>query len=134
MDEDLDFLDVELEVIMRLRATLAADWPAVGVGTVTPNALEGADFVRVTVTGGTDDDVTDWANVDLEAFSTDRGRARDLAEACRKAMKAAAHKDPSGDNRLLDTVDTVQRPTWRDYGNPRVQRFTMVFTVSSRRQ
>lgn len=133
-DDELDFLDIELEVILRLRDTLAAGWGELWVGNTTPGDLEGRDAVRVTVTGGTDDEVTDWANVDLECFTPDRGRTRDLAEACRKAMRAMAATDPSGNNRLLDTVDTVQRPVWRDYGNSRVQRYTAVYAVASRRQ
>ena len=128
------FLDVELEVIERLRAGLATDWPTATVGTVTPNDLEGRDFVRVMVTGGSDDGLNDWASVDVEAFGPDRGRARDLAEACRGIMHSMAGIDPTGDDHLVDTVATTSRSVWVDYGNPRVQRIAAVYAVTSRIQ
>jgi len=120
------FADVESLLVTYLET-------ATGKRVVTelPTLLEAAmPIYRVTGIGGTDDTVTDRARVNVESFAALRADAYDMAEIARQAMRSAAHTLLSG--WLIDTVETLSRPTWIDYANDHVQRFIATYEVTSR--
>jgi len=120
------FADIEALVVGYLENTT-------GTRTVTtlPTLLEaGMPIYRVTVVGGVDDTITDRVRLTVESFAATRAASYDLAETGRQALHTMAHTLVSG--WLIDTVETVARPTWIDYANDHVQRFIAMYEVSSR--
>jgi hypothetical protein len=108
-----------------------------GVRAVTelPNLLEAAlPITRVTCIGGVDDKITDTARITVESFAALRPDARDQAETARAWMLDLAHVQvATGTDRwVIDTVETLARPTWADYANDRVHRFIATYELTSR--
>lgn len=125
IDDGLRWPDIEGLVIAHLTGT--ADW----VSTDAPAAIEGRTGLRVTgVPSGSDDGVSDFALVDVEAFAPTREAAADLASETRVRILALAGRAIAG--RLVDTVTTIMRPAWLDYRNPAVQRFAASYQLVTR--
>lgn len=109
---------------------------SIRTGTALPEKLEEAlPICRVTGIGGTDDRITDRVRVTVESFAALRTDAHDQAEAARMLMLALAHtqlRDAGGSGWVIDTVETLSRPTWIDYANDHVQRFIATYELTSR--
>ena len=132
MSDGLSWPDVEALV----RAWLLEALPSgVRVSTATPDTLEGVKVVKIAVSTGTDDGVSDRALLDVQTFAPKRHEARDLAEQCRDALLALGGRDGSDDGtELVDHVTTSLRPSWVDYKNPHTHRFVASYWVTTRAQ
>lgn len=121
-----DFPDIEAALCRYL-----TDATGVTASTDTPGDLElRGQFVRVLRGTGADDEITDEAAIDLEAFAPGRGEAHDLAEHLRTRMREAQGKRVGGV--LFDSVSTSVGPRWVDYRNPAVHRFIATYSVAFR--
>ncbi|MEV7959302.1 hypothetical protein ACIO6T_41410 [Streptomyces sp. NPDC087532] len=121
--------DTELAVITGLRPHL----PGVRVTDELPDQLEKfLPLVQVRVVGGGDDEVTDTATVDVQAFASTRARMWELAEQARTAMHALAATHVPGQAAVIDTVTTAARPAEVPYGNPALRRAVATYTVATR--
>ena len=113
----MDWPDIEALVVQRLSALVLPVMDPTGtrglsVGVLTDVLEPGSTwFVRVSIVGGGDDGFTERVVLDVEAFAPTRAGAMDLAAAARRATLAlAGTAEPDGTG-LVDTVETVQRPT-----------------------
>lgn len=79
--------------------------------------------------GGEDDSITDSTSLDVSAFAPTYAAARSLAEQARLALAQVAGRWSP----LIDHVETVTRPTRRDYENPGVERIVATYRVTARR-
>jgi hypothetical protein len=109
-------------------ACLAAGLPAQGFdgvpcGTRVPDPRPAA-FVRVLRTGGPPDtEVTDLAQLTIEAWSDDEGNAQDIAQVCRALLRAAVgskvngatvcgYEEMNGPQNLPDPTSAMSRYTF----------------------
>ena len=101
-----------------------------------PADLSGPEPVVVVLdVAGSDDGLTDEALYDVQVFHPNRDVAWDTSETIRQQLRKLAGHDPSaGGNELVDTVDTVSRPTRRSYGNPDVNRYVATYRIRARLQ
>ncbi|MFE7624626.1 hypothetical protein [Streptomyces sp. NPDC057509] len=122
--------DIELAVITGLRARL----PGVRVADELPDRLEEhLPLVWVQVAGGGDDQVTDTATVDVQAFAATRAATWALAGQARTAMHALTATHVPTQAAVIDDVATVQRPALVPYGNPAaLRRAVATYTVATR--
>ncbi|MFG3140760.1 hypothetical protein ACGFZA_31715 [Streptomyces sp. NPDC048211] len=121
--------DIELAVMSGIGPLL----PGVRVTDELPDKLEAhVPLVWVQVAGGGDDQVTDTATVDVQAFGATRAATWDLAEQTRKAMHALAATHVPGQAAVIDDVTTAERPVLIPYGNPAVRRAVATYAVSTR--
>lgn len=79
--------------------------------------------------GGADDDITDSASFDVSSFAPTYDVARANASRARQAVRAIGGTGTP----LLDSGETVTRPTRRDYENPDVERIIGTYRVTARR-
>lgn len=121
--------DIELAVMTGLRPLL----PGVRVVDELPDRLETRiPLVSVRVVGGGDDQVTDTATVDVEAFAATRAAMWALAEQTRAAMHALAATHNPGQKVVIDDVTTAARPAEVPYGNPALRRAIASYAVATR--
>lgn len=115
--------------LVALFTPLVAD--AGHIGTATPADL-GAKlpFLRIGRFGGPRDRVTDFGDIDLDAFARTRAEAVQLLE---DALQLVTETRTAG-GALLDDVGVRQGPTERPWANTNVRRFGATFGVESRRQ
>lgn len=98
----------------------------------TPSDLQTRlPWIRVRRVGGSDDGVTDTAQVDVEVFHSSRAKAYALASAVRERLRG---RPPEGPGFLVDRVDTVLAPFEIENPNPNVTRFYSSFRLTTRRQ
>ncbi len=120
------FADLESLVVTYLEANTATR-----AVTTLPTLLEAAmPIYRVTGIGGVDDKISDRVRLNVESFAALRATSYDMAEIARQAMRSMAHTLVSG--WLIDTVETLSRPTWIDYQNDHVQRFIATYEITTR--
>lgn len=115
------------------------------VGLATPSDLQSRmPFVRVTRYGGSDDDVTDRAAIDVDVYAPTRSVARRVAEQVRDLLTAHPWRDvaPDGAASVIDGVDTITGPFQPPAGldsqvdDPSVRqvvRYTAAYSVRARR-
>lgn len=101
-------------------------------GTVTPATLAAhLPFIRVTLYGGGDDNVTDVSRIDVDVFAATIAQAKDIAGKARQRLLGKPHLVDGG---LLDRVGTDTKPhevQWSD--NAQIRRVTAAYSVSARR-
>jgi hypothetical protein len=114
-----------------IRAYLATQLPGRVVNELPGQFEDQLPVTRVTLGPGTDDGVTDAPLVDVESFGADRAAMWTLAEQARQALHALAGH--AHDGVLVDSVTTATRPSYVDYGNPKVRRAVASYRVTLRR-
>lgn len=102
------------------------------VSTATgPDLINDLPFLRVDVTGGRDNTVTDLSRVTVDAFALTEDGADDLAELVRQRLTCKPHL---GLGFVLDRCDTDSRPQtvpWTD--SPPPWRTVASYSVTARR-
>lgn len=119
---------VEPLVIAWLNARLEPTRAATDVPGNVETRTEG--FIRVTRTPGSDDGVTDFPGVDIEAFHPQRLEAARLAERARAEVHALAASEEA--TALVDDAETTSGPAWVYYG-PNVHRYVATYSLALRR-
>lgn len=92
-------------------------------------------FYLVTRISGGDDMVTDYSTVQIDAFASDRTAASDAARAMHAKMTTLSAKLPltvGGQTVNVDYVETLETPTWRDYGDNTIQRYAGRYRIDTR--
>lgn len=84
----MEFPDAET-VVMDLLQQVAYTCTMSGPDTPMPH-------IRVARTGGTDDDVTDFPEVEVECFAESAAEAKSMAKRCRKLIEDAAATKVNG--------------------------------------
>ena len=102
-------------------------------GVVLPGNL-GAHFPyhRITLVRGADDTINDTTVVDIESFAASRNDASNEAEAIRSLMLQLSGTADAKGRWLIDSVNTLNRPAWKDYRNPDVHRYVATYEVTMR--
>lgn len=110
------FADAEQVMLVLLEQTSAATVTALGNPIVPP-------VIRVNRIGGSDDGLTDFAQLEVVCFGADRGLSWQLAEECRQYVLAARHTEvvlPGGATRVViddsATTTPAQQIPWPDPG------------------
>lgn len=114
-----------------LALLVQAGWPPERVSMEAPTDLEeNLPFIKIGMVRGADDHVTDAAVLDVEYFGSSRSSAADGAEELRETVLGLAGRASRG--RLVDSVSTVARPTWRDYRNSKIHRYVATYQITAR--
>lgn len=83
-------------------------------GTETPQALQSeVPYIRVTRTGGSDDLITDNANISVDVFAADASTAKSVAEACRQRLVRGPYRSDASfvtDHGIIDRARTLSAP------------------------
>lgn len=83
-------------------------------GTETPKALQSElPYIRVTRTGGSDDLVTDAANISVDVFAASLDDAKAAAEACRQRLILGPYRSDASfvtDHGRIDKARTLSAP------------------------
>lgn len=124
MNQEIRFGDIELAVVNRVRARLAAVGDTSTVGTVIP-ASRPARFTTVRRTGGPTSEfvVTEWAQITVECWGNTPKQAHDLAQFVRSVIRAMPGQtltgitvyrvdEFSGPANLPDPESNQARYTW----------------------
>lgn len=108
------FADAEQVMLVLLEQTSATTVTATGNPIVPP-------VIRVQRTGGSDDGLTDFAQLEVVCFGENRSASWVLAEECRQFVLAARHTDvvlPGGAHRVViddsATTTPAQQIPWPD--------------------
>jgi hypothetical protein len=130
-----DFQDVEVAVMTLLRAKFSAlATPSGGsprVATATPpNLASVLPFARVALVTGSDDRVTDFSVVDVDAFDVDREATRLLAESIRTFLTAKSHQSGGF---IIDSISTETKPHPLPWDIAGVHRYGATYRISARR-
>lgn len=92
-------------------------------------------FYLVTRITGGDDRLTDSAVVSIHAFAATRTAASDAARQMHDLMTSLSAKLPltvGGQTVNVDYVETLETPTWVDYGDNTIQRYVGRYRIDTR--
>lgn len=92
-----------------------------------------AGWFRVRRVGGSDDGITDAAQVDVDTFATTRDRAFALSRSARELLTDGP-APPIVPGLILDRVVNVIAPFEVPNDNPRVTRYLATYRATARRQ
>lgn len=117
-----NFHDIEAELAKWTKAVWGID-----SGTRTPDAI--TRFVRWTVVGGGDDDITDFPTVDCDVFSATRNDAYGISENIRSTLRPRTRLSIA----IIDSVSTVTRPRGLPWDNESIKRIGATYALGLRR-
>jgi len=118
------YIDTEAAVV-----ALLADFTP---GTRTPVDLrDRLPYVRIYRIGGTDDGVTDAAQVAIDVFGVTRAEAWQVARTVQATMLDRPHATSAG---VVDRVRTATGPTEAPYTDTTIRLVTATYEVQTRRR
>lgn len=126
----MEFLDIQQFLIWYL-ATLDG---ITETGTLLPPAddftPDRMPFVSIRRSGGPDDDITDFPNVEIQVFASTDADAQAASEIVRQGIRAL--RFARWGNVAVDRTRTLVGPYWADYGDDNFQRYIAVYQIESR--